>query len=776
MPIQPNQLAEKSQVLDSTNPLPPTGPNKGTWGTKLISGVIEGFYKDDQGREIQMTEDGEPKANSNARIGPVGPQGPQGNDGPQGDPGNQFLAGSGVPGAGLGNDGDLYLDTVTADIYEKSGGSWSVIGNISGGPVGPQGPSGSSFLSGSGVPAGGLGNDGDTYLDEDTGLLYAKSGGSWSATGGDLSGPQGPAGADGATTVDDASYNSGVWLADTTQAPSRRALAEKIDAMDADIRPLANQAEAEAGTANDRSMSPLRVAEAIAALETGQVNAPLASQAEAEAGAENTKTMTALRTSQAIAALGGDMFSANNLSDVASAPTALSNLNGLDKTDIVSQAEAESGTATVARAWTAQRVNQAIQSLAPGGGGNLLAANNLSDVANAATALSNLSGLDATNIVPQAEAEAGTATTARTWTAQRVGQAIAALAGSGSGDLLAANNLSDVANASTSLTNLGGLAAANNLSDVANAATALSNLSGLDATNIVSQAEAEAGIATTARVWTAERVNQAIQSLAPGGGGNLLAANNLSDVANAATALSNLSGLDATNIVPQAEAEAGTATTARTWTAQRVGQAIAALAGSGSGDLLAANNLSDVANAATSLSNLGGLAASDIVSQAEAEAGTATTARVWTAQRVNQAIQALAPAGGATNEFKIFLVNNATLAGRIADGGTTSPAGWTIQKGDDVAGEPFTLNADTLIVTHNLAANTIAVEVRVFEHTGGPAAVANINQVMPDISSVGTDVDTFKNNSGGTKFQIKNIQTNTTTTKDLTIYIKMYTL
>src|SRR5690606_31184134 len=41
----------------------------------------------------------------------------------------------------------------------------------------------------------------------------------------------------------------------------------------------------------------------------------------------------------------------------------------------------------------------------------------------------------------------------------------------------------------------------------------------------------------------------------------------------------------------------------------------------------------------------------DTVSQAEAEAGTSTTRRVWTAERVSQAIAALAPGGADVQEF-----------------------------------------------------------------------------------------------------------------------------
>ena len=74
----------------------------------------------------------------------------------------------------------------------------------------------------------------------------------------------------------------------------------------------ATQLEAQTGTENTHLMTPLRVAEAIAALETIK---QIASQAEAEAGTDNTKGMTPLRVSQAIGALGttgiGEMYFGN---------------------------------------------------------------------------------------------------------------------------------------------------------------------------------------------------------------------------------------------------------------------------------------------------------------------------------------------------------------------------------------------------------------------------------------------------------------------------------
>jgi hypothetical protein len=76
----------------------------------------------------------------------------------------------------------------------------------------------------------------------------------------------------------------------------------------------------------------------LAGIATGaQANAALASQADAEAGSDNTKTMTPLRVAQAIAALAGegsgDLLSTNNLSDLASAATARTNLGLTNKTD-----------------------------------------------------------------------------------------------------------------------------------------------------------------------------------------------------------------------------------------------------------------------------------------------------------------------------------------------------------------------------------------------------------------------------------------------------------
>lgn len=89
--------------------------------------------------------------------GPVGPQGPPGDPGgppgPQGPPGAPGQDGStwhqdsGPPLDTIGVDGDFYLDVDTSDVYQKSGGVYGLIANLSGapgdpGPVGPAGEAG----------------------------------------------------------------------------------------------------------------------------------------------------------------------------------------------------------------------------------------------------------------------------------------------------------------------------------------------------------------------------------------------------------------------------------------------------------------------------------------------------------------------------------------------------------------------------------------------------------------------------------------------------------
>lgn len=57
-------------------------------------------------------------------TGAAGATGATGAAGSNGTNGSAFLSGSGVPAAGLGNNGDSYLNVTTGDVYTKSGGAW----------------------------------------------------------------------------------------------------------------------------------------------------------------------------------------------------------------------------------------------------------------------------------------------------------------------------------------------------------------------------------------------------------------------------------------------------------------------------------------------------------------------------------------------------------------------------------------------------------------------------------------------------------------------------
>jgi hypothetical protein len=114
-----------------------------------------------------------------------------------------------VPSNGTGVDGDFYLRTTNYDIYKRTSGTYSVIGNIKGadgapgadgadgapGADGADGAPGSTatWRSGTGVPSNGTGIDGDLYIRTTTGDLYQRASGTYSI----IANIQGPAGADG---------------------------------------------------------------------------------------------------------------------------------------------------------------------------------------------------------------------------------------------------------------------------------------------------------------------------------------------------------------------------------------------------------------------------------------------------------------------------------------------------------------------------------------------------------------------------------------------------
>ena len=114
----------------ATGPTGPQGPqgetgatgSQGTPGTPGATGP--------QGPQGEPGETGE--------TGPAGATGATGPTGPTGPAGTAWTTGTGAP-SGPANNGDLYLDTATGNIYTYSTGSssWSVTGNL---PVGTQTP------------------------------------------------------------------------------------------------------------------------------------------------------------------------------------------------------------------------------------------------------------------------------------------------------------------------------------------------------------------------------------------------------------------------------------------------------------------------------------------------------------------------------------------------------------------------------------------------------------------------------------------------------------
>ena len=93
-------------------------------------------------------------------AGASGPQGPAGPGGAAGTDGRTIRSGAGAPVAGLGVDGDFYLDRATSALYgPKVAGAWGTAVSLVG-PQGPQGPKGDGGAVGPQGPQGPKGDAG----------------------------------------------------------------------------------------------------------------------------------------------------------------------------------------------------------------------------------------------------------------------------------------------------------------------------------------------------------------------------------------------------------------------------------------------------------------------------------------------------------------------------------------------------------------------------------------------------------------------------------------
>ena len=72
------------------------------------------------------------KGNIKGENGQDGFDGKDGNTGKDGKNGSSFLSGTNDPTADVGNDGDMYLNTTTNNLFKKADGEWTQLGNIKG--------------------------------------------------------------------------------------------------------------------------------------------------------------------------------------------------------------------------------------------------------------------------------------------------------------------------------------------------------------------------------------------------------------------------------------------------------------------------------------------------------------------------------------------------------------------------------------------------------------------------------------------------------------------
>lgn len=104
-------------------------PRDNPYDQSVVGGSWQAY---EEGYEEGLLSDTPPRGprGEQGETGPAGPQGSPGVNGADGQDGTTTHVGSGAPSAGLGVDGDQYIDTDNGDIYTKITGTWQLQGNI----------------------------------------------------------------------------------------------------------------------------------------------------------------------------------------------------------------------------------------------------------------------------------------------------------------------------------------------------------------------------------------------------------------------------------------------------------------------------------------------------------------------------------------------------------------------------------------------------------------------------------------------------------------------
>ena len=162
-----------------------------------------------------------------------------------------WRSGAGAPAGGLGINGDFYLNTTNGDVYLKTAGTWAVVINIIGAD-GANGVNAGVLMNGAGAPAVGLGVDNDYYINLTNGDLYYKSGGAWAVVA-NITGPTG-----GFVICTGAEINTGT---DNAKGATPKAIADSDIAFLADIPDKATDAEINTGTDDAKFATPKAIAD-----------------------------------------------------------------------------------------------------------------------------------------------------------------------------------------------------------------------------------------------------------------------------------------------------------------------------------------------------------------------------------------------------------------------------------------------------------------------------------------------------------------------------------